>query len=102
MSPLEIDIMMHYYVSAVDYRDLHLPVINATLQYFLRREMLKLAVEPDCKEKFKITEKGRFYCKTLCSIDVPIVDFRTITHKDAQARQSDDQLHSDIVATKGK
>jgi len=70
MTPLEISILLHYHVSADDYRngDFSAPAVRNAIDEFRRDGFLAEAVET----YYRITEKGQFYVKALCAVPLPV------------------------------
>lgn len=74
MNPLQIEIMLHYYYSTVDYRDLAVSAISDALDELAEARML----ENDRTDEnlYCITSKGMFYVEYLCTIPLPTTGFR--------------------------
>lgn len=70
MSPLEIEILLHYHVSPGDWRegDFSAPKCNQVFQRFLDNGLL---MKSD-KRAYQITKKGEFYVtEGLCKVPLP-------------------------------
>lgn len=73
MSPLEIDMMLHYYSRANDYRegDFSAPAVAKTIAYFTKEGLI--AESPQrAAAKYFITERGRAYVEFLKAVPLPI------------------------------
>lgn len=78
MTPLEIEIVLHYHTRANDYRDgdFSFPAVRETLDCF--REDLNLIEnwpEDDkspTNQTYRITERGRIYAEALKAVPLPI------------------------------
>ena len=78
MTPLEIEILLHYYTRSNDYRDgdFSFPAVRETLDCF--REDLNLIeywpeddnTRPD--QTYRLTERGRIYAEALKAVPLPI------------------------------
>lgn len=75
MTPLEIDILMHYHCRAEDYPNLTPPAQQSALQYFLTNGYLeKTELHEDMPAKtmnYTPTEKLPVYCEALCKVPEP-------------------------------
>ena len=71
MTPLEIGMLLHYYVSPADYRDgdISAPAVKDTLDRFLGVEFLKLTGKLD--PMYAITRIGKAHVETLCNAPWP-------------------------------
>ena len=81
MTPLEIDIILHYYAIAEDYRggDHSAPAVGEAIKRFISADMLRpatpnpedrlLAVRPPA---YVVTERGRIYVEALQAVPLPI------------------------------
>lgn len=81
MSPLQIEIMLHYQVCGDDYRegDFDAPAVRDAIEGFKQQEMLR---EAHYKNRcYEITAKGHAYVKALCAVPEPhiqwVVDYPT-------------------------
>ncbi len=75
MTPLEIEIILHYYARANDYRDgdISAPSVRETIDRFLEDEDI-LGSYPPCPEsprKYHLTERGRIFVEALCALPLP-------------------------------
>lgn len=70
MSPLKIEIMLHYYAFAGDFRDgsLDAPAVQSGLGEMVHFGLLVEGVEPH----YSITERGRAYVEALKEVKLPI------------------------------
>ena len=75
MTPLEIEILLHYYCTRSDYRngDFSAPAVrdaidafNGDLSLLCREETL----QPE--RTYKVTERGEAYIKFLCALPLPV------------------------------
>lgn len=79
MTPLEIDIIMHYYCRADDYRegDFTAPAVRETINRF--RDELGL-LEPNKRDRqfcepsaaYQLTERGRVFIDALMKVPLPV------------------------------
>lgn len=70
MTPLEIEIVMHYYCCPGEYRegDFTAPAVRSIIDEF--RDQLGLIKQtPD---GYKITDKGAAFVQSLCSVQLPV------------------------------
>jgi hypothetical protein len=71
MSPLEVQIMLHYRCISEDFRDLDAPAIREAIDNFIDENMLTEGSQwPNCR--YSITEKGRAYVEMVCALKVPV------------------------------
>lgn len=84
MSPLGIEIMLHYHVRTDDYRqgDHRAPAVRDHLDFFVHENLLTpLTYGPDGRRfdqpQYAVTERGEAYVLALCSVTLPIA--KTIT-----------------------
>jgi hypothetical protein len=71
MSPLEVQIMLHYRCIAEDFRDLNAPAIKDAIMNFLHHEMLAVGSPwPNCT--YSVTKKGHAYVEMVCALKVPV------------------------------
>ena len=73
MTPLEVEILLHYRCSGRDYRegDFEAPAVREAIDYFRNRTGM---LETECNglgRNYQLTEKGRFYVDAICSIPLP-------------------------------
>ena len=78
MTPLEIEIVLHYDTRANDYRegDFSFPAVRETLDRF-REELHLLEHWPEDDKSptnptYQITERGRFYAQALKAVPLPV------------------------------
>lgn len=74
MTPLELDILLHYYCCANDYRDgdFSAPAVRQTIELFKHMENPLLMVDHEpTHATYKLTERGHFYIRHLLSIPLP-------------------------------
>jgi len=82
MTPLEIEIMLHYRCTPTDYRggDFSAPVVREAIDKFKSpvgtwtvSGMLEEVPREEVKEAiYRITEKGRIYVGALCCVPIPV------------------------------
>lgn len=81
MTPLEIEILMHYGCKADDYRngDHSAPAVTDALNRFLNEGLLTHdGFKPECftngalKARYAVTPRARFYLEALCQVPLPI------------------------------
>ena len=86
MSPLQINILLHYYTSPTDYPELSFPAQQDALEYFLNAGFLTKTepgedISADTRS-YTPTEKLHVYCQALCQVPEPTqiwtVDMRKI------------------------
>jgi len=79
MTPLQIEIMLHYYAMGDDYRecDFSAPAVREAIDNFiLVTEMLRASTpEEGYDPAYRITDKGRAYVDYLCSVPLPAVKY---------------------------
>lgn len=80
MTPLEIDIMLHYYSCANDWRngDHTAPICKETFGWFLDQDLLKCSnfhverfEDGTLKARYEVTERGRAYVEALKQVPLP-------------------------------
>lgn len=82
MSPLTLQIIIHYCVRAVDYRDgdLSAPAVKQVIAYLENEEMIRKVTKDDdnCFHTMKYvgTTKARYYLDYICKIPFPVNDFK--------------------------
>ncbi len=75
MTPLHIDIMLHYNIGDSDYRDgdFSAPAVREFVQDLITYDLLeRFPQDEDCKFKCGITEKGRAWINGLCQTPMPV------------------------------
>lgn len=76
MSPLKIQIMLHYYALADDFRngDFSAPAVIEALETFVRQGMLRATAfgRQRGEPAYKITDKGRAYVEALKAVPLPV------------------------------
>lgn len=75
MTPLAIDILMHYHCRADDYPHLSPPAQQKLIDYFLSDDYLvNNSVANRAREhpKYLPTDKLHFYCEALCAMPEPV------------------------------
>ena len=75
MTPFEIDILLHYYVSPDRHRveiD-NPPIWRETRQWFLDNDLLRHR-EPTIKSdaSYEVTERGKAWIEHVCSLPLPV------------------------------
>jgi hypothetical protein len=78
MTPLQIEIMLHYYARTEDYRfgDFSAPTVKEAIEVFCRGDMLNFTNKADYPNAaYVITEKGRAYVDYLRSVPLPVVKY---------------------------
>lgn len=71
MTPLQIEIMLHYHCCASDYRDgdFSAPAVRDAIDDFRARGLLK---ESGNKRVYEPTEGVRLYVDALCAVPAPV------------------------------
>lgn len=74
MSPLEIEILLHYNCRAVDYRegDFTASAVRRAIDWFKSSARLLETDKSGCARTYKLTPKGEFYVEALCSMPLPV------------------------------
>lgn len=72
ITPLHIEIMLHYNCGTSDYRDgdFSAPAVSNSINELYRNELLKNTLTGN--DRFCITEKGRAWIYGLCQTPMPI------------------------------
>jgi hypothetical protein len=77
MSPLEIEILLHYYCLPTDYRDgdFSAPAVKNAIERF--RDELNLLEPTQSMDvyhdpHYRITERGRVFVEALCNMPLPV------------------------------
>lgn len=73
MTPLKIEILLHYRVSGTDFRDgnFSAPAVREAINWFISESLLKTAVRSDGR-RYALTERGEVYVTALCDMPLPI------------------------------
>ncbi len=77
MSPLALDILLHYYTSASDYRDgdYSAPAVRELIDAF-KGDLMLLEERPELERYkyglYQLTQRGNVFVAHLCSIPLPI------------------------------
>lgn len=74
MTPLEIQILLHYYACADDFRggDFSAPAVGEAIAWFTQSDLLEPTHETQDKgPEFCITERGRVYVEALRAVPLP-------------------------------
>lgn len=75
MTPLQIQILLHYHAYASDYPNLHPPAQQEAVAYFLNSGFLeKTELEENMAAdtpNYRPTEKLHVYCDALCKVPEP-------------------------------
>ena len=77
MSPLIINIILHYYARANDFRegDLSAPAVGDAVSFLLEEQIIDHNTAGEGKipyQKYKITERGEAYVKKIKAIGFPV------------------------------
>ncbi len=73
MTPLEIDILLHYHTRGIDYPDLSPPAQQSTIVGFLTDGYLEHGDNmPEDNMKYHPTDKLHFYVDAICSVPEPV------------------------------
>lgn len=70
MTPLELNIILHYYCCTTDFRDLDLPTISDSVGAFLDARLLEIATAT-VEVKYVITRRGRCFVEALKKVPLP-------------------------------
>ncbi len=73
MTPLQIEMLLHYYSRADDYRDgdFSAPAVQEALEGFKRDELLAADQAGPPRTCYVITERGRVYVEALRAVPMP-------------------------------
>lgn len=74
MTPLKIEMLLHYYCRPDDYRggDFTAPAVNEALDDFLRDELIEHSEHQAANPAhYVITERGRVYVEALSAVQLP-------------------------------
>jgi len=73
MTPLEIDILLHYYCRAVDYRDgdFSAPAVRSAIDMF-RGELELLKPCDEGGKTYQLTARGLVYVQALQNVPLPV------------------------------
>ena len=72
MTPLQINMLLHYYVSADDYPDLVHDAQQGAITYFLAAGFLTEQKMDNEQPRYKQTYKLKAYCYALCQVPEPV------------------------------
>ena len=72
MTPLEIEIILHYYTRPGDYRngDFSAPAVKNAIDWFCQTGMLELK-EISTKGDYDLTDRGQAYVDALMALPLP-------------------------------
>lgn len=86
MSPIKIEIILHYYHAVDDYRggDFSAPVVSEALNDFISVGILTQLDDP--APEYAITEKGRAYVEALMGVPFPVNVWMSPAEKEAYVR----------------
>ena len=78
MTPLEIEIMLHYYSRGDDYKNLSGPVVKETIEKFVGSGMLKKSSDgwDQYGKAHEITPMGQAYVEALMKIRLPVMQWK--------------------------
>lgn len=71
MSPLEVEILIHYYCSALDFRDLGAPAIKSAINRFIALGLLKHNDGDEGSQYRPVREALEIYIEAICSVPLP-------------------------------
>lgn len=71
MTPLAIEMLLHYISCADDFRNLRMPAQQELISTFLREDLLKIRVPSGGEPVYVITERGRAFCEGLQNMPLP-------------------------------
>lgn len=74
MTPLEIEILMHYYCCTDDYRngDFAAPAVREAMENFVGTGLLREAWDVRHSVRYKATDACRVFVEALCSVPAPV------------------------------
>ena len=77
MSPLEIEILLHYYRCPTDYRDgdFSAPDVQDAIERFRDTHNLlepTHSMDEFCEPHYTITERGHVFVEALCNMPLPV------------------------------
>lgn len=77
ITPLTLEIILHYYAHARDYRegDFSAPAVREVVDCLISEGMLDNDADPEHPSRFRITEKGRFYIDFLRAVPFPVMRY---------------------------
>lgn len=81
MTPLELEILLHYYSRAIDYRegDFSSSAVEEAICKFINEGMLEDRKADDPKWKYKMTHKGYFFIDYIRNVPLPEMYWRIPT-----------------------
>lgn len=72
MSPLELQILLHYLGSAEDFHNLHCTAQRKAISDFLADDMLETCRDRERSDAtYKLTPRGEFFVDFLCKLEIP-------------------------------
>ena len=75
MTPLDIELLLHYHCRACDFERLDAPAVRESLDHFLREGILRSRSEADgaaYPASYIVTEKGFVLVQALCATPYPV------------------------------
>jgi len=74
MTPLQIDILLHYRCRGVDYRegDFSAPAVRDAIDEFLEFSGMLQESMDDGDKKYELSDRGEFYVSALCDMPLPV------------------------------
>lgn len=72
MTPLQLEMLLHYYASADDFRDgdFGAPSVREAIAHFKAAEMLTIS-DGTSNATYSITERGRVYVEAVLAVPMP-------------------------------
>lgn len=73
MTPLQIEILLHYYCHGNDYRDgdFSAPAVREAIDVFKEIKMLEQDTDPRSPRTYRATPRCNYYVEYLCRIPLP-------------------------------
>lgn len=72
MSPLEIEIILHYHISGVDHDRMTAPAVVDAIRRFMAAGLMQPKTGSQHKRSYELTDGGRMLVDALCSVPFPV------------------------------
>ena len=78
MTPLQIEILLHYHSRTIDYRrgDFSAPAVSEAIHDFRADGFLVDDADPTMERTYTLGERGKVYVQALCELPAPIAAWK--------------------------
>ena len=75
MTPLHIDILIHYHVSSTEYgkefNNFDAPAVKDAINWMIGANLIEAEHDVACERAYRTTDKGAFYIDAICNLPLP-------------------------------